>query len=515
VSSPTTTRRPRAPQDAALAWPGDAAQRERVRSAAVAALLAAGAAARKGLVSGAGARFAARALALAADDRERLAALDLRARSLHAAIDGAAALAAYGEAIALAERLGDVAQVARLRAHAALLCMRYPGSFPDQAWVPVAHDLVVRGLAESGEDAGTFEVGALLITRAWLGRSAIPGLRDRAGALRDTQRALAIAERTGSALLRAHAVEAHTWIVLEDGLRDAAALGERLAADSARLRNRVEATEGLVVAAVCFARACRFDRAAEIAAEATRQAAAFSPHRRLHAAAAAANALAPPGRLAELHAATADVAAHAAGEGDRICASGIVALAGRALVLYEAGGTDELAEVLTLLDRYAGAATWTTLRTYGHPTAELLRPVLGPAATRRWIALSQRREEDAFSAIACLRAELPVALLDGDASELRQVVAAARAVAAPAGAPALGLIADWAEAAAAARGGAPGAIERVVAACDGLDRLGERYTAARLLADAVTAAPDDRGQLAPRAAARLEALGANASAAAL
>ena len=67
--------------DRALGWPDDAATRERVRCAAVATLLEAGAAARKGLLAGDGVRFAERASALAVDEHERLAALALRARS--------------------------------------------------------------------------------------------------------------------------------------------------------------------------------------------------------------------------------------------------------------------------------------------------------------------------------------------------------------------------------------------------------------------------------------------------
>ena len=502
-----------APAEAALAWPDDDRARERVRAAAVAALLDAGAAARRGLLAGDGVRFAERALVLAVSDRERLAALELRARSFHAAVRGPEALAAYQEAIELAVALGDARGAARLRAHAALLCMRYPGSFGDERWRPVARELVARGL-ESASGEG-FEVGALLAARAWFSRSIDPVLGDLQVARQDMERALAIGERTGSELLQAHALEGLTWIVLEDGLCEAEALGVRLQRGARRLGNRVEANESLGVAAVCFARAGRFEQARRATADAVRQAAGLSPHRRLHAVAAAANALAPPGALAELLAVSGDVVDHARGEGERICANGIVALAGRALALYEAGERAELSEALALLDALAESATWATLRTYGHPTAELLRPVVGAAATRRWIALTQRRG-DAFSTIACLRAQLPVAASAGDADELREAVDTARAVARRACAPALAAIAAWADAAVPARAGDRQALARALSAADALSRLGEHYTASRLLAELLPSCPGPAAKDATAAtAARLRTLGANASAALL
>ena len=202
--------------------------------------------------------------------------------------------------------------------------------------------------------------------------------------------------------------------------------------------------------------------------------------------------------------------AHARGEGERICANGIVALAARALALYESGAHEELAEALALLDELAESATWATLRTYGHPTAELLRPAVGDAATHRWIALTQRRG-DAFSTIACLRAELPVAAgaamrhaaggeaaaehaprgdvsaptrrdvgaamtrdrpaaRDADPAALREVVTTAREVALRACAPALAAIADWAEAAPPARAGDVAALRAALSAAETLTR---------------------------------------------
>ena len=88
------------PADAALAWPEGG---EEVRAAAVRALVEAGDAARRRMAVEQAVRFADRALALAVD-AERVAALELKGRSFHAAIRGDEALAAYVEAIAIADR---------------------------------------------------------------------------------------------------------------------------------------------------------------------------------------------------------------------------------------------------------------------------------------------------------------------------------------------------------------------------------------------------------------------------
>jgi hypothetical protein len=97
-----------------------------------------------------------------------------------------------------------------------------------------------------------------------------------------------------------------------------------------------------------------------------------------------------------------------------------------------------------------------------------------------------------------------VALEEGDVAPL---VAKAHRVAREACAPPLAWIADWAGALSA------GALTGVVAATDALDAYGERYTAARLLADALVRLPDP--EVAEATAARLRAMGALATAAEL
>jgi DNA-binding SARP family transcriptional activator/tetratricopeptide (TPR) repeat protein len=494
------------------AWRDDPEAFERVRAAAVRALLDAGSAARRGLVSEDASGLADRALALVRDDRERLAALELRARAFHAAVRGDEALAAYLEALDLATALGDHRAVARLRAHAVLLCTRYMGAFSDDSWAPTARALVERGLAATPQDADSFELGALLLGRSW-GRSRWRDTtqRDLPAARHDVERVLVIAERIGSNYLLAHALEGMTWLALEQGYCEAEAMGDRLQRAGDLLSNRTEGHESLGVAAICFARAGRFERARLAAAEATRQAVHLSPHRALHAGAAEVVALAPAGRFGELLGATERVVGLAEGEGDRVCATGLLALAGRVLALYEAEEEPQAERALALLRRLAPVAG--AFRTFGHPAAELLRPVLGATATRRFIDEAEWRGEPG-DAISRLRATLPVLALAGDAAELRGAIDEARALAGPACAPALAWIADMAEAALWAReGDIEHATAHAEAAAAALDRHGERYTAARLAAELLPSVggPQAAG-LGRRTAARLSSMGALASA---
>jgi len=484
--------------------------REETRVAAVEALLEAGSAARRGLLSGDPIGLADRALALARGDRERLAGLELRARAFHAAVRGDEALAAYLEAIELARALGDPAATANLRAHAALLCTRYMGAFTDDSWMAPARRFVEEGLAETGEETESFEVGALLLARSW-GRARwrdVPQ-RDRPGARRDVERALEISDRVDSNYLRAHALEGLTWLVLEEGFCEAEAMGDRLLGSGEVLSNRVEAHECLGVAAICFARAGRFDRARAAAAEATRQAPGLSPHRALHAGAAEVIALAPAGAFTDLLTATERITDLAEDEGERICGTGLVALAGRILAVFEAGEGDEAERAVELLRRLAPYAG--RFRSYGHPAAELLRPVVGAEETRR-LAYASEWVRDAGVTVMRLRALLPV--LD-DAVELRAAVADARALAKSACTPPLGWIANVAEARLTAREGDPGAaLRQAEDAAGALDRYGESYTGALLLAELLPelSGVPESADVARRTAARLTDMGALSSA---
>jgi DNA-binding SARP family transcriptional activator len=486
---------------------------EPIRRAAVRTLLEAGSAARRGLLSVDPIGLADRALALASTDRERLAALELRARGYHAAVRGDEALSAYLEAIELALALGDRRAAANLRAHAALLCARYMGAFSDASWVPSARALVREGLAEVDERTDSFELGALLLARSW-GNARWRDVAQRhvRGAKDDMERALAIAERLGSTYLMAHALEGMTWLVLEEGYCEAEAMGDRLERAADLLSNRVEGHESVGVAAMCFARAGSFERARAAAAKATRQAARLSAHRALHAGAAATVALVPPGGFAELLDATARVEELAEREGDRICATGLIALAGRALGVFEAGREQEAERMVALLRRVAPSAG--RFRTFGYPAAQILRPVLGRDATMAFIEESEWRRNTGETVVR-LRAVLSVLTAGGDPDEVRRTVAEARALAGPACAPALGWIADLAEAALWAREGeVDRGLRQARRAAGALDRHGERYTAARYLAELLPqfAGAAGSAELAQRTAERLTGMGALASA---
>ena len=103
---------------------------EEMRAKAVAALVEAGHGARRRAATDDAVLFADRALALARHAAECLTALELKARALHAAVRADESLAAYQAALDLAR--GEDAD--RLRAHATLLCARYPGAFTRPEW---------------------------------------------------------------------------------------------------------------------------------------------------------------------------------------------------------------------------------------------------------------------------------------------------------------------------------------------------------------------------------------------
>jgi predicted ATPase/DNA-binding SARP family transcriptional activator len=290
-----------AADDAALAWPDQPAERERVRAAAVGALLAAAEAATSRLALDAALGFTERAWALASADVERVRCLELRAGALHVAVRSDEAFAAYSRALELADRLRDAEAVSRLRAHAALLCARYAGAFSDDSWRADALDLVNRGLEEIGEERVSFEAGALLVGRAaiaarWAQRSGTRGET----AEQDARRALEIAEAIDSPQLLSHAVEALMGYASLTGFCHATEFGERLAHVAETLTSRPDAHEARIMAAISLSQAGCYERARDLAREATREVLRMSPHRATHAAAGEAHCLAPAGRFNEL-----------------------------------------------------------------------------------------------------------------------------------------------------------------------------------------------------------------------
>lgn len=498
-----------APEVADIAWPDGSAERESIRGTAVEALLQAGTAAARRFATDEALRFADRALSLASDKRERFAALELRARALHAAVRSDDAFASYLEALEIARDLGDRDARFRLMAYASLLCARYSGAFTGDGWIAPAAEIVETGLAELGEDTDAFEVGALLVGRSrmprWLGAPA-----DRTQTRRDAERAIEIAEATESPYLLSHAIEALSQPTVQDGFCEAEAIAERLVTVAETLTDRIEAQETRVLTALLFSRADRPEAAVLAADAVAREAAELSPHRRLHAAGAQTISLLADGQLARLQAATADVPDLVHEDGGRVCPYGAMALAGHALTLFETGDHDAAAAALILLDRASQGAEGPTLL---FRAAEIVRPLAGLGAARSRIeGISASR--DTVPRVYELRAELQVQALAGDA-RLGELIVEARALAGPACAPALTSLADWAAAVALARAGSSAsALATAHRATAELERLGERYTAARLMTDLLPVLEQtDAASVAADVAERLEAMGALTSAA--
>jgi class 3 adenylate cyclase len=498
------------PEDAALAWPTDEGVREELRREAVAALLEAGRAAKTRFAVDQALGFGDRALALAATDAERLAGLELKGEAAHAGVRADEAWSYYTEALAIAERLEEAETVAWLRARATLLWARYTGAFSGEGWKPHALEIVSRGLEESGEDAATFETGALLAGRAsymyW-------GIGDRTAedSARDAERAIEIAETIDSPVLLSYALDALTSVVGQNGFCGAADLAERARRASKLARDRWGAHEMLVTASLCFSDAGRFDSASALADEAAREALALSPHHRLHGASAQTSALLPSGRLAELRAATAAAADLVAEEGMHTCFHGLIALAGQTLSSFEANDRAAADRTLEVLDATSAAAVHAG---YQYRILEILRPLLDRSD---FVARFDRagEPESVTAQVYRLRIELGLCALAGDWARFETLVPRARTLATRACAPYLDWLADWGEAVRLATlGRTDEALETARAATSALDAFGDRYQAARLLADLLPLLDSDTARgVAGEVAARLESMGALASAA--
>jgi hypothetical protein len=237
----------------------------------------------------------------------------------------------------------------------------------------------------------------------------------------------------------------------------------------------------------------------------------LSGHRALHAAAAETLCLAPTGRIAQLGQATSRALELAREEGDHTCKTALVALAGRALWLFETLEPDAAFAAVELLDRLRPS---TGRPMYDYVIAETLRPFLGVEHVRAMIERLDPPGARAAEAILCLRARLPVLALSGERDLLDDALAEAQRLAHKACAPALGWIAEWAAAARTAADRCADALARAQVATAALADYGERYTAARLLLDFVPLTDGSAaGQLADEAAKRFDAMGALASAA--
>jgi DNA-binding SARP family transcriptional activator len=494
------------PEDAELAWPAEASVREELRSDAVTALIEAGHAARTRFAIDQALGFGDRALALATSELERLAGLELKAQAAHAIVRADEAWRYYLEALEIAERIGDKAAIRRLRANATLLWSRYGGALAAEDWKAEAREILERGLEETREGEVTFERGALLAGRATATYWEVAPLGEEVPG--DAERAVEIAKEIGSSALLTYALDALAFHVQQKGFCESTQVAKQALEVGKSMEDRVEAHEMFVTAAISFAEVGDFEAAATTAAEAARLAVQLGPHRGLHAGSAQTKALLHAGRLPELLDATDRAAELIAEEGMQTCFHGLIALAGQALAAHELKGRAAGARVLEVYD-----ATKPLTATFNQLHAlEILRPLLGVEETRRRFE-SVNVPDTLHARIYQQRTALQVFALVGEWTKFERLADDARALAQTACAPALAWIADWGEAVRlATTGRSEGARAKAAAATASLESFGERYTAARLLADFLQFFDSD-AELVEDTAQRLEALGAFTTAA--
>lgn len=470
------------PATANLAWSQEPTRRETIRAEAVRALVEAGRAARERMAVDEALAFAERALVVASDDAERLAVVELRARAAHAGVRADEAWRWYGEAIALADRLGDEPRRLRLMAEATLLWSRYQGAFSDQSWRPRAIELVEEGLRLVGADSDSYEAGTFLVGRASQVIWDVPGMAliSAAQARRDLERAAEIADRIGSENLLSYALDALPFILRLDGLCDIAELSHRTLNAAHAMADRWAAHELYVTAALGFADVGDLRRAAQAAGEASQLVSRMSPHHRLHAASAEVAHLFPSGRLSELIEVTHSMPELVADEGLRACMHALRALAGSAVAAHEIGDAEGVRKALEIFDSSAKVAQGAELR---FKSLEMLAPLLPVDELESW--LREETTDGASAKIARLRARLWLtALHAGEPGE--EELATARQLARRSCAPTLALMADWAEAVHFARSGRhSAAVDKLTDSFQALVAAGERYVAARLLVAAL------------------------------
>jgi hypothetical protein len=327
----------------------------------------------------------------------------------------------------------------------------------------------------------------------------------------DARRALEIAEAIDSPYLLLHAVEALIGYASLSGFCEAAELGERLAHAGETLTSRPDAHEARITAAISLTRAGRYKRARELARDATQEAVRMSPHRATHAASAEAHCLVPAGRFEELIEVTTRVLDVVRDEGGRLCQTGSVGLAGRALALYERGEQAAASEALELFESAPPPEGLVHLHWLA---IDMLRPLAGAERTRQTGQLVADVGTTPAGRIYELRLKLQLSALLGEWTSLADLIPEARAVASRACAPSLGWTADWAQAVQrAAAGEGDKAVSDAMRAARALEDHGEPYTAARLLTDLLPFLERDLcTPVAERVASSLHAMGALTSA---
>jgi class 3 adenylate cyclase len=500
------------PEDAELAWPSDPARRDEVRRAAVAALTDAGRAEAAKFAMDQALGFGDRALALARTDEERLRAQELKAYAAEATVKANEAWESYLEALGAAERLGARGEVQRLRAHATLLWARWRGMLKGDAWISQAGDILRLGLEEADAGPASFELGAFLAGRAAERFWKLEG-HSPTQAREDAARAVEIAQAIGSEKLLSYALDILYMEISAEGFCESGEFARRALGVGAGLEDRGEAHELLVTAAIAFAHAGRFDEAASTGRDTVALAARLGPHRMLHSGSALTSALLPPGRLAELRAATAAAPSLVEEEGMHTCFHGLAALAGQALCAFEEGDDEAARRALHVLDsvEVSGAVLSPAL------TINVLLPLIGADDAARRLAASKPDDGERRNlqrVVDQTRLELQLCALGRDWPKLAELEGQARALAQSACAPFLAWISDWARAFELAdRGAHNEAVRRALAASSALNGYGERYLGARLLVDLLPALDGaEAARVAEEATPRLEAMGARTSA---
>ncbi|MGH2818400.1 MAG: adenylate/guanylate cyclase domain-containing protein [Actinomycetota bacterium] len=499
------------PENADLAWPHDRRTREGIRSKAIDALLATAEAARMRADAAQAVSFAVRALALTATDEERLACLESKARGEDAALQGDA-WTTYLEAFELARSLGYEDVASEMRVAGTLFWARYGGTLKGTEWRSRAVQLVEERLNEIGEDSETFEAAALLLGRSTY-RVFEMAPQSEEDAARAARQALVLAEKVDSPFLLYLAIMAIQD--LEESRCDYPSTAEKVLELARRIGDINEAHEITLMCSLLMSEVGRHDRAESIAEEAFEQAQTLTPHRRIHTAHAVSQYLLAQGRFPELYESFENlrVQPHTflTDEGGQVCGSGAMALARLAVACFEREDKAGTVEAIELMETgYRGRSGGPSLIL----TWDTVRPIVGAEESRRKV-LAYRPQDWPFLRLDRLRSDLQVTAVLDERERFSELAGQAHAKAGPMCAPWLTCIADWGDAMFMARDARyHDAAERALDAMARLDRLGQRYRAARLLVDLLPLLDaKEAHRVAEDVVPRLEEMGAGASAA--
>jgi len=499
------------PENADLAWPQNREAREGIRARAIDALLEAADASRRRADPVQAVNFAARALALTSTDEERLTCLEAKARGEEAALRGDA-WTTYLEAFELARSLGDMDTASELRVAGTLFWARYAGTIKEDGWKSRAVQHVEEGLAETGEDAETFETAALLLGRSmYRAFEMAPQSEEEAAAA--ARQALVLSEKIDSPFLLYLSIMGIQD--LEEGRCNYPSTAEKVLELSGRIDDINEAHEITLMCSLLMSEVGHYERAEDIARRAVAQAERLTPHRRIHTAHAVSQYLLDQGRFSELYKAFEDLRAQPhtflTDEGGHVCGSGAMALGRLAVACFEREDEAGATEALELMETgYRGRSGLPSLIA----TCDTVRPIMGAEESRRKM-LEFRPRDLPFLRLDRLIFDLQVTAVLDEREDFSELAELAHAREDPLCAPWLGCIADWGEAMFLAREGRSSeAAGRGLDAAARLDRLGRRYRSARLLVDLLSVLDENEAhRVAEHVVPSLKAMGAHASAA--